>query len=127
DSQARIEALFEGCSVCSRAALITVVIWINNSRSEGGDQIGCIGDRHGERLVYAQKCNVYIRQHAQFRLVPGIAAEVNAFAADGQHVTVAEVESMICVIGMHGLDKQTKYVGRATITQHPRNSPLGRA
>src|SRR5947208_1408080 len=80
--------LKRGC-VHRRAALITIMVRVNNCRLDCADAVSGIAHSHGEGHIHAQERNVDIRESADFGLIAGVAADVNVFAANGKHVTIA--------------------------------------
>ena len=97
------------------------MIGINHFREYGAYEIGGVADGHGEGLVDANKGNVNVGQRTNFRLIACITAHVNAFAAEGEHISIACTRSMVRIVSGHGLDIHAQHIGCAAVGQDDGN------
>src|SRR5258705_13931232 len=82
DAQVGSNLLFEGVEVWVGQILVSVVVGVNDLRTEVAHGAAGLVPGHGVRDVDADNRNINVLQRAHFRDVFGAAAQVDAFATD---------------------------------------------
>ena len=87
DPQVCSNLLFEGIEVQVGVILVSVVVGVNDLRTKLAHGAAGLVRRHGVRDVDADKRDIDVLQRAHFRDIFGVAAQINAFAADRERRT----------------------------------------